>query len=104
MVAGIGERMTKEFTALASSQVKIKVVAPPDQNAVLPEKTNSRKKMGKPRRICQQLFLTLIKTDVAFVESSPLMTKSSRLSLIMCGPSVWQQCYGCDHNSTVFEV
>merc|ERR1711972_311990 len=31
MFAGIGERMTKELTALAPSTMKIKVVAPPDR-------------------------------------------------------------------------
>merc|ERR1711957_392586 len=31
MFAGIGERMTKELTALAPSTMKIKVVAPPER-------------------------------------------------------------------------
>jgi len=31
MFAGIGERMTRELTALAPSTVKIKVVAPPER-------------------------------------------------------------------------
>ena len=31
MIAGIGERMTKELTALAPSTMKIKVVAPPER-------------------------------------------------------------------------
>merc|ERR1712147_529420 len=31
MIAGIGERMVKEMTALAPSTVKVKVVAPPER-------------------------------------------------------------------------
>ena len=31
MFAGIGERMTKQLTALAPSTMKIKVVAPPER-------------------------------------------------------------------------
>ena len=31
MLTGIGERMTKEITALAPSTMKIKVVAPPER-------------------------------------------------------------------------
>ena len=34
MFAGIGERMTKELTALAPSSMKIKVVAPPENIAL----------------------------------------------------------------------
>merc|ERR1711976_942093 len=33
MFAGIGERMTKELTALAPSTMKIKVVAPPERKS-----------------------------------------------------------------------
>ena len=32
MFSGIGERMTKELTALAPSTMKIKVVAPPEEH------------------------------------------------------------------------
>ena len=32
LFVGIGERMTKELTALAPSTMKIKVVAPPERN------------------------------------------------------------------------
>ena len=34
MFQGIGERMTKELTALAPSTVKIKVVAPPERKVL----------------------------------------------------------------------
>ena len=47
MFTGIGERMTKELTALAPSTMKIKVVAPPQRHLLGQWVNAKRSGMGK---------------------------------------------------------